>query len=339
MSTDTEAVKYKATDFKSSAEPRWCPGCEDYAILKAVQTAMAQIGRPSNEHAVVSGIGCSSRFPYYMGTYGFHTIHGRPLPVATGLKVSNPELAVWVVTGDGDGISIGGNHLMHALRRNTDMTILLFDNRIYGLTKGQCSPTSEKGKINKTAPYGTIEEPSDPLGLAVECGASFIAQISATYVKELVSVLVEAYNHKGTSFIEIYQNCNIFNDGAFSSLTDRDTKSDTVLLLEDGQPMVFGAEKNKGIRLDGNIPKVFEFGDKLNIDDALVHDKKDYVIASLLANMTYNPDFPDPLGVFYAIDMPTYEDLIVDQINDAIKKKPKGSVQQLLDSGDNWVVK
>ena len=207
MSTTTEAVKYKANDFKSSAEPRWCPGCEDYAILKAVQTAMAQIGRPKNEHAVVSGIGCSSRFPYYMGTYGFHTIHGRPLPIATGLKISNPELAVWVVTGDGDGISIGGNHLMHALRRNTDMNILLFDNRIYGLTKGQYSPTSEKGKINKTAPYGTIEEPADPASLAVECGASFVAQISATYVKELVAVLVEAYNHKGTSFVHIYQNC------------------------------------------------------------------------------------------------------------------------------------
>ena len=186
---------------------------------------------------------------------------------------------------------------------------------------------------------GSLDEPFNPLTLALGAGATFIARTIDKESKHMQEMITESYNHKGTSFLEIYQNCNIFNDGAFSSLTDRDTKSETVLLLDDGQPMVFGAEKNKGIRLDGNIPKVFEFGDKLNIDDALVHDKKDYVIASLLANMTYNPDFPDPLGVFYAIDMPTYEDLIVDQINDAIKKKPKGSVQQLLDSGDNWVVK
>lgn len=337
--TTSTTSAYTRKDFTSDQAVRWCPGCGDYSILAQTQKVFPDLGRKKEDFVFVSGIGCSSRFPYYMDTFGFHTIHGRAPAVASGVKLANPDLSVWVVTGDGDALSIGGNHTIHMLRRNIDLNVMLFNNRIYGLTKGQYSPTSEVGKVTKSTPMGSLDAPFNPLSLALGAGATFVSRTLDKESKHMQDIINQSYKHRGTSFIEIYQNCNIFNDGAFSSLTDRDTKSDTVLLLENGKPMVFGPEKNKAIRLDGNVPKVFEIGDKLTIDDALVHDKKDYVIASLLANMTYNPDFPEPVGVFYAIDMPTYEDLMVGQIKDAIKKKPKGSVQQLLDSGDNWVVK
>ena len=273
-----------------------------------------------------------------MDTYGFHTIHGRAPAIASGVKISRPDLSVWVVTGDGDGLSIGGNHTIHMLRRNLDMNVMLFNNRIYGLTKGQYSPTSEVGKVTKSTPMGSLDIPFNPLSLALGAGSTFIARTIDKETKHLQEMITESYKHKGTSFMEIYQNCNIFNDGAFSSLTDRDTKADTVLWLEDGQPLVFGSEKSKGIRLDGNKPVVVEIGDKWSTEDLLVHDKSDYVIASLLANMTYLPDFPDPVGIFYSIQSPTYEDMLSDQISDAIKHKPKASVQDILNSGDTWTV-
>ena len=339
MSESTTQATYTRKDFTSDQAVRWCPGCGDYAILAQTQKVFPDLGRKKEDFVFISGIGCSSRFPYYMDTYGFHTIHGRAPAIASGVKISRPDLSVWVVTGDGDGLSIGGNHTIHMLRRNLDMNVMLFNNRIYGLTKGQYSPTSEVGKVTKSTPMGSLDIPFNPLSLALGAGSTFIARTIDKEIKHLQEMITESYKHKGTSFMEIYQNCNIFNDGAFSSLTDRDTKADTVLWLEDGQPLVFGSEKSKGIRLDGNKPVVVEIGDEWSIEDLLVHDKSDYVIASLLANMTYLPDFPDPVGIFYSIQSPTYEDMLSDQISDAIKNKPKASVQDILNSGDTWTVK
>ena len=339
MSESTTQATYTRKDFTSDQAVRWCPGCGDYAILAQTQKVFPDLGRKKEDFVFISGIGCSSRFPYYMDTYGFHTIHGRAPAIASGVKISRPDLSVWVVTGDGDGLSIGGNHTIHMLRRNLDMNVMLFNNRIYGLTKGQYSPTSEVGKVTKSTPMGSLDIPFNPLSLALGAGSTFIARTIDKETKHLQEMITESYKHKGTSFMEIYQNCNIFNDGAFSSLTDRDTKADTVLWLEDGQPLVFGSEKSKGIRLDGNKPVVVEIGDKWSTEDLLVHDKSDYVIASLLANMTYLPDFPDPVGIFYSIQSPTYEDTLSDQISDAIKHKPKASVQDILNSGDTWTVK
>jgi len=339
MSESTTQATYTRKDFTSDQAVRWCPGCGDYAILAQTQKVFPDLGRKKEDFVFISGIGCSSRFPYYMDTYGFHTIHGRAPAIASGVKISRPDLSVWVVTGDGDGLSIGGNHTIHMLRRNLDMNVMLFNNRIYGLTKGQYSPTSEVGKVTKSTPMGSLDIPFNPLSLALGAASTFIARTIDKETKHLQEMITESYKHKGTSFMEIYQNCNIFNDGAFSSLTDRDTKADTVLWLEDGQPLVFGSEKSKGIRLDGNKPVVVEIGDKWSTEDLLVHDKSDYVIASLLANMTYLPDFPDPVGIFYSIQSPTYEDMLSDQISDAIKHKPKASVQDILNSGDTWTVK
>ena len=339
MSESTTQATYTRKDFTSDQAVRWCPGCGDYAILAQTQKVFPDLGRKKEDFVFISGIGCSSRFPYYMDTYGFHTIHGRAPAIASGVKISRPDLSVWVVTGDGDGLSIGGNHTIHMLRRNLDMNVMLFNNRIYGLTKGQYSPTSEVGKVTKSTPMGSLDIPFNPLSLALGAGSTFIARTIDKETKHLQEMITESYKHKGTSFMEIYQNCNIFNDGAFSSLTDRDTKADTVLWLEDGQPLVFGSEKSKGIRLDGNKPVVVEIGDKWSTEDLLVHDKSDYVIASLLANMTYLPDFPDPVGIFYSIQSSTYEDMLSGQISDAIKHKPKASVQDILNSGDTWTVK
>ncbi len=330
---------YTRKDFTSDQAVRWCPGCGDYAILAQTQKIFPDLGRKKEEFVFISGIGCSSRFPYYMDTYGFHTIHGRAAAVASGVKIARPDLSVWVVTGDGDGLSIGGNHTIHLMRRNLDMNVMLFNNRIYGLTKGQYSPTSEVGKVTKSTPMGSLDIPFNPLSLALGAGSTFVARTIDKETKHLQEMIKESYAHIGTSFLEIYQNCNIFNDGAFAPLTDRDTKSDTVLWLEDGKPLTFGAESPKGIRLDGNKTEVVELGDKWAEDDLLVHDKTDYVIASLLANMTYLPEFPDPIGVFYSIQSPTYEDMLTEQIGHAIKNKPKSSVKDLLNSGDTWTVK
>jgi 2-oxoglutarate ferredoxin oxidoreductase subunit beta len=336
--SDTKVKTYTRADFSSDQSVRWCPGCGDYAILAQAQKVFPDLGVSKENFVFISGIGCSSRFPYYMNTFGFHTIHGRAPAIASGVKLSNPDLSVWVVTGDGDGLSIGGNHTIHLLRRNLDINVMLFNNRIYGLTKGQYSPTSEIGKVTKSSPLGSLDRPFNPLTLALGAGATYVARTIDRETKHMQVMISRSYGHKGTSFLEIYQNCNIFNDGAFGPMTDKESKADSVLWLENGQPMVFGKEKNRGIRLDGNTPMIVEIGDKWSLDDVLVHNESDYVIASLLSNLTYQSDFPDPIGVLYAIDSPTYEELMMEQINNAIGKKGSTSVQDILNAGDTWVV-
>ena len=336
--SETKIKTYTRADFSSDQSVRWCPGCGDYAILAQAQKVFPDLGVSKENFVFISGIGCSSRFPYYMNTFGFHTIHGRAPAIASGVKLSNPDLSVWVVTGDGDGLSIGGNHTIHLLRRNLDINVMLFNNRIYGLTKGQYSPTSEIGKVTKSSPLGSLDRPFNPLTLALGAGATYVARTIDRESKHMQAMISRSYGHKGTSFLEIYQNCNIFNDGAFGPMTDKETKADSVLWLENGQPMVFGKEKNRGIRLDGNTPMIVEIGDKWSLDDVLVHNESDYVIASLLSNLTYQSDFPDPIGVLYAIDSPTYEELMMEQINNAIGKKGSTSVQDILNAGDTWVV-
>ena len=335
---DTKVKTYTRADFSSDQSVRWCPGCGDYAILAQAQKVFPDLGVSKENFVFISGIGCSSRFPYYMNTFGFHTIHGRAPAIASGVKLSNPDLSVWVVTGDGDALSIGGNHTIHLLRRNLDINVMLFNNRIYGLTKGQYSPTSEIGKVTKSSPLGSLDRPFNPLTLALGAGATYVARTIDRETKHMQAMISRSYGHKGTSFLEIYQNCNIFNDGAFGPMTDKESKADSVLWLENGQPMVFGKEKNRGIRLDGNTPMIVEIGDKWSLDDVLVHNESDYVIASLLSNLTYQSDFPDPIGVLYAIDSPTYEELMLNQISDAIGKKGSTSVQDILNAGDTWVV-
>ena len=323
--SDTKVKTYTRADFSSDQSVRWCPGCGDYAILAQAQKVFPDLGVSKENFVFISGIGCSSRFPYYMNTFGFHTIHGRAPAIASGVKLSNPDLSVWVVTGDGDALSIGGNHTIHLLRRNLDINVMLFNNRIYGLTKGQYSPTSETGKVTKSSPLGSLDRPFNPLTLALGAGATYVARTIDRETKHMQAMISRSYEHKGTSFLEIYQNCNIFNDGAFGPMTGKESKADSVLWLENGQPMVFGKEKNRGIRLDGNTPMIIEIGDKWSLDDVLVHNESDYVIASFLSNLTYQSDFPDPIGVLYAIDSPTYEDLMMAQINEAIKKSYKKS--------------
>ena len=276
----------KKADFQSDQAIRWCPGCGDYAILAQTQKTFPEITEKKEDTVFISGIGCSSRFPYYMNTFGFHTIHGRAPTIASGLKMANPELSVWLVTGDGDGFSIGGNHMIHLLRRNVDINVMLFNNRIYGLTKGQYSPTSEQGKVTYSTPMGSIDYPFKPTKLALGAEGSFVAKTIDKELKHLQAMIKRANSHKGTSFIEIYQNCNIFNDGAFSHLTDRDTKEEQLLRLEDGEPMIFGAEKDKGIYLDGISPKVVKIGKDYSIDDIVVHNEQDKFIGDMLANFT-----------------------------------------------------
>ncbi len=268
-------TKLKKKDFASDQDIRWCPGCGDYAILNSVQKVFPDLGIPKHQFLIVSGIGCSSRFPYYMNCYGFHSIHGRAPAVATGAKIANPNLSVWVITGDGDAMSIGGNHFIHVLRRNLDMNILLFNNRIYGLTKGQYSPTSEVGKKTVSTPMGSLDYPFNPPALALGSGGTFVARAIDKELKHMGQIVAEAHNHKGTSFVEIYQNCNIFNDGAFANLTDKDTKLSSRIILEDGQPMTFGLDNSLGLRLEGSKFVAVEIGDKYSVDDILVHNVED----------------------------------------------------------------
>jgi 2-oxoglutarate ferredoxin oxidoreductase subunit beta len=327
-------------DFISDQEVRWCPGCGDYAILNNVQKVMPELGIPREKVVFVSGIGCSSRFPYYMNTYGFHSIHGRAPAVATGIKCANPELSVWVITGDGDALSIGGNHFMHAIRRNLDLNYILFNNRIYGLTKGQYSPTSEFGKKTKSTPVGTIDYPINPLSLAIASEATFVARSIDIDVKHLGTVVQEAAKHKGISFVEVYQNCNIFNDHAFDSFAERAVRSDKVLYLEHGQPMIFGKERNRGIRMNSALPEVVVIGENgVTERDLLVHDiyLKDPSVAFMLARME-SPDFPQPVGIFRAVERPTYEEMMTDQIDSAILKSGPGNLEKLINSGETWVV-
>ncbi|MCA1619977.1 MAG: 2-oxoacid:ferredoxin oxidoreductase subunit beta [Acidobacteria bacterium] len=333
--------KLTKADFSSDQEVRWCPGCGDYAILNSIQKVMPDLGIPREKIVFVSGIGCSSRFPYYMNTYGFHSIHGRAPAVATGIKASNPDLTVWVVTGDGDGLSIGGNHFMHAIRRNLDLNIILFNNRIYGLTKGQYSPTSEFGKKTKSTPMGVIDYPVTPLSLAIASEATFVARAIDIDVKHLSSMVEAAARHKGVSFIEVYQNCNIFNDGAFDSFTERSVRSERVLYLEHGKPMVFGKNRDRGIRMNGTRPEVVQLGSEtgLNENDCLVHDAQilDPSVAFMLGRME-QPEFPQPVGIFRDVRRETYEDMMAQQIEDAVARQGRGQLHKLIHSGDMWVV-
>ncbi len=328
-------------DFESDQDIRWCPGCGDYAILATVQRTLPEFAIAKEKYVFVSGIGCSSRFPYYMNTYGFHTIHGRAPAVATGIKLANPDLDVWVISGDGDALSIGGNHFMHVIRRNLNINYLLFNNRIYGLTKGQYSPTSEIGKITKSTPMGSLEHPFNPIAAALGAGASFVARALDRDPKSMQDVLRAAHRHQGTSFVEIYQNCNIFNDGAFETLTEKDTKPDTTILLEDGKPLVFGKNRDKGIRLDGFTPTVVNLDDgKYSTSDLLVHNVKftDPTLAFIYSQMTENPDLPTPIGVFRAVAKNCYDQDMKTQIAFAKDKAGAGNLTKLLDQGDTWVI-
>lgn len=332
-------TKYTAKDFSSDQDVRWCPGCGDYSVLAQVQRVMPELNVPKEKVVFISGIGCSSRFPYYMDTYGFHSIHGRAPAIASGLKIARPDLSVWVATGDGDGLSIGGNHMIHVLRRNVDINILMFNNQIYGLTKGQYSPTSEMGKVTKTSPVGSVDMPFNPASLALGSGGTFVARSLDRDPKHMQTIIKRAAEHKGTSFVEIYQNCNVFNDGAFFAFTEKETKPDTVVFLEHGKPLVFGKDGNKGIKLDGFSPVVVSLTDgSHSVNDLLVHNEKDSTLAFILANMTYNPDLPRPVGIFLATDRPRYEVEMEKQIDSAISKRGKGSLEKLLNSGDTWVI-
>jgi 2-oxoglutarate/2-oxoacid ferredoxin oxidoreductase subunit beta len=326
-------------DFATDQEVRWCPGCGDYAILNAVQAVFPALGIPREKFVVVSGIGCSSRFPYYMNTYGFHTIHGRAPAIATGIKVSNPELSVWIATGDGDALSIGGNHIIHALRRNVGVKVLMFNNRIYGLTKGQASPTSELGKKTKSSPYGTVDHPFEPIRLALGAGATFVARSVDIFAGHLKAVLQAAAAHEGSAFIEILQNCNIFNDEAWEPWTEKSVRDDRTVNLEHGQPLVFGKARNLGIRLNGIEPELVRFEGEPPAD-LLVWDQSrpDSSLAHILAGLGEMEGFPMPIGIFRSVSGASYEGLIHDQLAGEIGRKGEGRIEALLGSGETWEV-
>lgn len=326
-------------DFISSQEIRWCPGCGDYAILAQVQKLLADLGLPREKYVFVSGIGCSSRFPYYVNTYGFHTIHGRAPAIATGIKAVRPDLSVWVVTGDGDALSIGGNHILHTLRKNVDLKILLFNNRIYGLTKGQYSPTSEFGKKTKSTPAGSVDYPVNPIAFALGSGATFVARTVASDPAHLSFVFEKAGRHRGSAFVEIFQNCVIFNDDAFQEVSNRPTRADHTLSLEEGKPLVFGKNRDKGIRLKGLEPEVVTLGEGVGESDLLVHEsgRQDATYAFLLAGMDL-PHFPCPMGIFRSVEKPTLDHWMTAQMEKAKKTSGDGDLQQLLLSGETWSV-
>ncbi len=325
-------------DFMSDQDVRWCPGCGDYSILAQTRRIMPELGIPQENIVFISGIGCSSRFPYYMNTYGFHTIHGRAPTIASGLKMANPDLSVWVITGDGDALSIGGNHFIHLLRRNFDINVLLFNNQIYGLTKGQYSPTSEQGKSTKSSPFGSLESPFNPISLALAAGATFVARSLDRDPEHLRSIIKFAFEHKGTSFIEIYQNCNIFNDGAFFQYTEKETKADNTVFLEHGEPLVFGKEDEKGIKLNNFQPEVTT--ETNDTDELIVHDQyaENTTLANFLARMSDMPEMPHPIGIFRSVQQNCYEDMMTDQIAFAKQQRGEGNLEELLNAGDTWVV-
>lgn len=331
-----------AKDFATDQEVRWCPGCGDYSILAQVQKIMPTLGIARENIVIISGIGCSSRFPYYMNTFGMHSIHGRALAIASGLKATRPELSVWVVTGDGDSLSIGGNHTIHLLRRNFDMNVLLFNNQIYGLTKGQYSPTSEEHKVTKSTPFGSIDHPFNPLALAMGADASFVARSMDRDPKHLQQMLLRSSAHKGASFLEIYQNCNIFNDGAFEIYTEKASKPMETLLVEQGKPLVFGSNRDKGIRLEGFRPVVVDLGDGFSESDLWIHDEKDFYKAQILVRMFDDPriegHLPRPFGVFYQMERPCYEDMLNLQVEEVISTKGAGDLDKLLRGNETWTI-
>lgn len=336
----TELPVLSAKDFASDQEIRWCPRCGDYSILAQMKKVLPTLGIPREKFVFVSGIGCSSRFPYYMNTYGFHGIHGRAPAIATGVKLSNPDLSVWVITGDGDALSIGGNHLLHVIRRNVDLNIVLFNNQIYGLTKGQYSPTSPVGVRTKSTPYGSIDNPLSPLCVAIGSEATFVARSVDVDIKHLTNVLERAAAHKGTSFVEVYQDCNVFNSGAFFYASKKEEKDDNIVYLEHGKPLVFGKNRDKGIRVsEGNRPEVVELGNGISEDDLLFHDEKaeEPSLAFMLSRMRH-PQFPEPMGVFRDVQRPCYDEAVNAQIQHTIDTKGPGNLEDLFNSGDTWTV-
>lgn len=335
MTTDNIPVQLTRQDFVSDQTVRWCPGCGDYAILATMQKILPDVGVPKENIVFISGIGCSSRFPYYMNTYGIHSIHGRAPTLATGLAVTNPELSIWVITGDGDGLSIGGNHLMHALRRNANLNIILFNNRIYGLTKGQYSPTSRIGSRTKSSPMGSIEKPINPISIALAAEASFVARSIDAHTQHLGETLGAAAAHKGSSFVEVYQNCIIFNPNEWEGLDDRRTRDENILYLQHGQPMVFGKDLNRGIRLNGFTPEIVELGNGINEDELLVHDENSVELGYILGSMEY----PTPMGVFRRDSSRlTYAESLLGQVAEAQAKRGKGELDALYRSADLWTV-
>ncbi|MGE4287446.1 MAG: 2-oxoacid:ferredoxin oxidoreductase subunit beta [Salinivirgaceae bacterium] len=336
-------VTYKLTpkDFKSDQEIRWCPGCGDHAILNSIQKAMAELELPREKVAVISGIGCSSRFPYYMNTYGFHTIHGRGAAIASGVKVANPDLSVWQITGDGDAMAIGGNHFIHAIRRNIDINLILFNNEIYGLTKGQYSPTSPFGSVTKTSPYGTIEAPFHPGELVIGAQGKFFARTIDINIKLSTDIYIEAAKHKGTSVVEVLQNCVIYNDGAHAALVDKEEKDERTIILKHGEPMIFGKNRDKGIILDGLKLKTVNLNDgNYTVDDLLIHDAYELNpgIHLLLANMRY-PEYPVALGVIRSVNAPTYDENMTNQIKQVKKSAKIKNMTDLLYTGNTWEIK
>jgi 2-oxoglutarate ferredoxin oxidoreductase subunit beta len=341
MAAAVAPTKLGRKDFVSDQDVRWCPGCGDYSVLANVQRVMPELGVERENVVFVSGIGCSSRFPYYMNTYGFHTIHGRAPSFATGIKASRPELSVWVVTGDGDGLSIGGNHMLHTIRRNLDLQILLFNNRVYGLTKGQYSPTSLVGMKTKSSPTGSIDHPIDPIAFALGCGATFVARTIDVDAQHMQETLRRAHAHKGTAFVEILQNCPVFNDDVWN-MQDRKARGATTLMLQQGQPLVYGAQGDrKGIVIQNGIPSVVELADDSEAasKNVVVHDESTHSTsyAAALATLVA-PDFPVPVGVFRQAEKACYEDLLQGQVDDAIRERGAGDLSELLNSGDTWTV-
>src|ERR1700723_454501 len=340
--TTAELPIYTKKDFQTDQEIRWCPGCGDYAILSAVQMVFAELGIRRENIVMISGIGCSSRFPYYVNAFGFHTIHGRAPAVATGVKIARPDLDVWVATGDGDSLSIGGNHTIHMVRRNVGLKVLVFKKRIYGLTKGQFSPASEMGKKTKSTPFGTADRPFNPLSLAIGAGATFVARSVDVFQQHLKETLRKAAAHKGSAYIEILQNCNIFNDHAWETLTEKEARSEQVVQLEHGKPLIFGKNRDKGIRLVGLDLEVVALGNGITEKDLLVHDEHNQnpVYAFAISRMDTMPGFPTPIGVFRSIEnVPQYEDLVNQQIADVQARKGKGDLAKLLRAGDTWELK
>lgn len=342
MSELLEEIKLSPKDFATDQDVRWCPGCGDYSILKQVQSIMPEVNKKKEDIVFISGIGCSSRFPYYMNTYGMHSIHGRATAIASGLKISRPELSVWVITGDGDALSIGGNHLIHLLRRNFDLNILLFNNEIYGLTKGQYSPTSPEGTITKSTPVGSLDHPFNPLKLCLGADATFIARTIDRDPVHQREILMRGELHRGTSLIEIYQNCNVFNDGAFEIFTDKGSKREETLFLKQGEPLIFGQQDEKGIVLEGSSPKVVEIK-SVSKDDLWIHDETNHFKAQLLTSFFDDPTkenhLPRPFGVFYAAKRELYEVAVENQIQKAIERNGKGDLNSLLSGKNTWEVK
>src|SRR5436190_17825778 len=339
MSAIATPLQLSPKDLATDQEVRWCPGCGDYSILAQMKKALATVGVPREKMVFISGIGCSSRFPYYMNTYGIHSIHGRAPTLATGLKIARPDLQVWVITGDGDGLSIGGNHLIHCIRRNVDLKIVLFNNEIYGLTKGQYSPTSRIGTRTKSSPLGSIDNPLHPLSIAIGAEATFVARTVDTDIHHLSMTLQRAAAHKGAAFVEVYQNCKIFNDGVFEYATDKGVKADNTLFLEHGKPLIFGKDRSRGIRLHGLDPEVVTLGNGVTADDLLIHDEKaeEPSLAYLLSRMVH-PAFPEVIGVLRCVERPCFDGTVNHQIDEAIKAKGRGKLEDLFASDDTWVV-